>query len=250
MTKIDILAMGKGWIVIDKPSGISVHNDPGRDLVSCVTQIIRDDSILRQALFYHESDTISPAHRLDRETSGVIILGFKKEVLSWFSRQFEERFVGKSYLALVHGNFDISCDVNFIWDIPLSQEAGGRKKIEGTGKKVVCRTKVKVIEKSPRYSLIACEPLTGRTHQIRRHAAIKGHPVLGDERYGSKRAVSFLKNHGMFDRLGLHSHMLTIKMPEGNGERTFISPCPLSFKVILQNDYIRDSTSLMIIEGE
>src|SRR3990167_3381286 len=102
-TKIDILAIGKGWIVIDKPNGISVHNEPGRDLVSLVTQIIRDDSTLRQSSFYHELDKISPAHRLDRETSGVIILGFKREVLSWFARQFDERLIGKSYLAVVHG---------------------------------------------------------------------------------------------------------------------------------------------------
>lgn len=239
-TKIDILGIGKGWIVIDKPNGISVHNEPGRDLVSLVTQIVRDDSTLRQVLFYHESDKISPAHRLDRETSGVIVLGFKREVLSWFARQFDERHVGKSYLALVHGNFDISCDVDFIWDIPLTQEAGGRKKIEGSGKRVACSTRVNVVEKSPRYSLIACDPLTGRTHQIRRHAAINGHPVLGDERYGSKRAIGYLKSHGLFDRLGLHSHSLTINIPEESGERTFISPCPSCFNELLKNDYSRN----------
>jgi len=236
-TKIDILAIGKGWVVVDKPNGISVHNDPGRDLVSFVTQIIRENSILRQSSFYHESDKISPVHRLDRETSGVIILGFKREVLAWFARQFDERLVGKSYLALVHGHFDVCCDGDFIWDIPLTQEAGGRKKIEGSGKKVVCRTRVKVVEQSSHYSLVECDPLTGRTHQIRRHAAIKGHPVLGDERYGSKRAVNFLKSHGLFDRLGLHSHTLTINLPEEHGARTFISGCPSCFIELMQNDH-------------
>lgn len=234
--KIDILDIGKGWVVIDKPNGISVHNEPGTDLVSLVTQMIRDDSRLRRASLFQNSDKISPAHRLDRETSGVIILGFKKEVLAWFARQFDERRVGKSYLVLVHGHFDCKDNDEFIWDIPLTQEAGGRKKIEGFGKKVTCRTLVKLIEQSLRYSLVACDPFTGRTHQIRRHAALSGHPVLGDERYGSKRAVNYLKNHGLFDRLGLHSHTLTLTMPDEKETKTYISPCPSCFSALMKID--------------
>lgn len=97
-----------------------------------------------------------------------------------------------------------------------------------------------MVEQSPRYSLIACDPLTGRTHQIRRHAALTGHPVLCDERYGSKRAINYLKNHGLFDRLGLHSHTLTLTMPEENETQTFISPCPSCFYDLMATDRVKE----------
>lgn len=68
-SEIKLLAIGKGWVVIDKPNGISVHNEPGYDLVSLVTRIIGQDPILSQELHYNASDKISPAHRLDRDTT-------------------------------------------------------------------------------------------------------------------------------------------------------------------------------------
>lgn len=234
---ITILAAGKGWIVIEKPEGVSVHNEPGCDIVSFVSRkMVSDDKSLMKLTLYSKYDKISPIHRLDRETSGVMILGFKRNVTAWFSKQFEERRVLKKYLAIVHGHFDSSSSSEFFWDFPLSMESSGRKKVEGFGKKVTCKTKVEIIEKSDHYSLLACAPLTGRIHQIRRHAAMSGHPVIGDERYGSKRAVNFLRKNGLFKRLGLHSHALTLLMPESNIRETFISPCPETFIRLIKGD--------------
>lgn len=231
--RITIIDAGSGWIVIDKPEGVSVHNESGNDVVSFVSQKLMEDENLRQLTACGDSYTVGPAHRLDRETSGVMIVGLNKKTLGWLSRQFESREVKKEYIALVHGHFNLSSDTELVWNYPLSPVSSGRKNIGGCGKKQECVTRVTHLEQGERYSLIACEPLSGRIHQIRRHAALSGHPVLGDERYGSKRAVNYLKTHGLFNRLGLHSRSLTIQTHENALKRTFQSPAPESFVQLL-----------------
>ncbi|GAB6094948.1 hypothetical protein JCM14469_12000 [Desulfatiferula olefinivorans] len=226
---------GPGWIVVDKPAGISVHNEPGRDLVSLVADRLRSDSGLADRVGYREGMRPAPAHRLDRDTSGVILFGLHADMLRFFARQFETRRVDKHYLALVHGQFD---EPDLLWDAPLSPDGGGRTQPAGKGKKVDCRTRVRVLEQSPHYALIACELLTGRKHQIRRHARLGGHPVLGDERYGSKRAVDFVRTRAGFDRLGLHAHRLELILPGSPDGLTFTSPMPQAFVVMLDMDKV------------
>ncbi len=234
--KLNILDAGVGWIVIDKPQGFSVHNEPGHDLVTRIGNELKMDPEIRRVTGFQESFTVNPVHRLDRETSGVMIFGLTPAMTSWLSRQFEQKRVEKTYIALVHGGFDILPGHGFIWNYPLTQAAGGRMNIQGAGKKVNCLTSVLLKAKSRRYSLLHCELMTGRTHQIRRHAAMSGHPVLGDERYGSKRAVNFLRNQGLFNRLGLHSHTLSFFLPQQKDKMSFISPCPDSFTMLMAND--------------
>lgn len=233
--KITIIDAGQGWIVIDKPEGISVHNDSGKDVISFVSQRLKENEELRRQTSCFDSNAIGPVHRLDRETSGVMIVGLNKKTLAWLSQQFAERAVKKEYIALVHGPFNLSTGTEFFWDYPLSPESSGRKNIGGGGKKMESITRVTLLEQVERYSLIACEPLTGRIHQIRRHAAMSGHPVLCDERYGSKRAASYLKTNGIFNRLGLHSRSLSLKIHENSPQKTFQSFFPESFFSLIRS---------------
>jgi 23S rRNA-/tRNA-specific pseudouridylate synthase len=233
---IPIIASGKGWIMVDKPCGSSSHNEPGKDIVSCVSMMMEKDRALSLSIGYSKEYTISPIHRLDSETSGIILLGFDKAVQRWFSRQFEDRTIKKNYVALIHGNLDLPIGGEALWDMPLSPEAGGRKNPGGAGRKVDCRTRIRLIDHSPHYSLIECEPLTGRKHQIRRHAKLSGHPVLGDSRYGSQRAVQYMKTHCAFDRLGLHALSLCLVLPGEQESRIFSSKYPSDFQRIMDED--------------
>lgn len=236
METLTIIDAGPGWLVIDKPCDLSVHNEPGKDLISLVAQQIAQSPELAERISYQAWNTIGPVHRLDRETSGVILLGLTPEICRWFSRQFEERQVVKKYMAVVHGSFDQAVPCEQVWDRALSPEAGGRKDPEGKGKKVPCLTRIRVMTQSPHYALIECELMTGRKHQIRRHAKLAGHPVLGDARYGSKRAIDYIKTHCQFTRLALHSLALEVILPGIQESKTFTSHIPNEFMDILKKD--------------
>jgi RluA family pseudouridine synthase len=213
-----ILASGKGWIAVDKPAGISVHNDPGRDLCALVANRLQVDTDLKNATGLNGRDPLSAAHRLDRETSGVILLAGDKSVLSHFATQFENRTVDKHYTAIVHGRLPAGTDPDgwATWNWPLTKTAGGRKNPRGKGPRKESTTLVRVLNHSDHYTLVACKLLTGRKHQIRRHAKLAGNPVVGDRRYGSKRALDFLKHKHAFKRLGLHATRLEIQLPDGS----------------------------------
>ena len=230
MKKVHITERGKGWLCIEKPTGISVHNEPGKDIVS----------ILDAQLFSHPNQNLlQPVHRLDKETSGLLLLATESEVLTRLSAMFAQGEVKKKYLALVHGNFDIKNETNSLWDTPLSKEAGGRNNPAGKGKKVMAMTRYKILEQSPHYALLKIELLTGRKHQIRRHAKLAGHPVTGDSRYGSQRSIQFLKEKCNYHRLGLHAFQLSF---QDDSSQVLITSdqVPLEMNALLEEDRIQD----------
>lgn len=231
--KISILDTGYGWISVYKPPSVSVHNDPGNDLISHSKNIINEQNFIDR-ISLDSSFGLNPVHRLDKETSGIIMLSCRKEIFKQLSTQFEKNKTEKKYTALVHGNIDSLGWKS--WDTRLSKQSGGRKNIRGKGKKIPCETLYKVLDRSTHYTLLEIRLITGRKHQIRRHAAIAGHPVVGDQRYGSKRAVKFLKENLSFERLCLHSYLLSLDI--GNGDlRTFkIAKIPDSVKDLLEKD--------------
>ena len=233
---IVIIDAGKGWIAVHKPAGLSVHNEPGNDLISILSQKMDEDKTLSKAAGYQNSSHISPVHRLDRETSGVMMLSVERGAAAWFSRQFEKRQVKKAYRVLVHGVFDMAIGAECFWNFPLSPLAGGRNRPEGSGEKAPCQTRVTLLDASTHYSLLSCEPLTGRQHQIRRHAKLAGHPVMGDARYCPKRALNHIKTRTIFHRLGLHSQSVSLSLPGENRQTTFSSPCPRIFIEMIKND--------------
>jgi RluA family pseudouridine synthase len=207
---IKVLKTGDGWIGIEKPCGISVHNDPGNDVLSIVTSMIRNNHIDLEGVIMGENNQVQPVHRLDKDTSGVLLLASTPDTLKKLSNYFYQGLVHKTYLALVHGNFDEQEQDLKTWDYSLSKDAGGRNDPAGKGKKVKAKTCFRILRQSPHYALLQITLLTGRKHQIRRHAKLAGHPVTADRRYGSKKSIDFLKNNCGYNRLGLHAQSLEI----------------------------------------
>jgi RluA family pseudouridine synthase len=213
--QIQVLYSQKGWLAVDKPCGISVHNNPGNDLISLLSDKINSDPKLSECLEIKHPFKVAPVHRLDKETSGVILLATDNDFLGSLSQLFANGMVKKTYIALVHGNFDLkkTSPESNIWEFALSKTAGGRNNPVGKGKRVNCKTRYRVLQQSRHYSLLEIDLLTGRKHQIRRHAKLSGHPVTGDNRYGSKRSIDYLKNTMHYGRLGLHCKSLEFILP-------------------------------------
>jgi RluA family pseudouridine synthase len=214
--QIPVLLTGKGWLAIDKPAGMTVHNESGRDLCSLVTVMIQQDPSLKSRIDMDEDFGIHPVHRLDKETSGVILLAARREMFGFFSRQFESRQIQKQYIAILHGRVEAAQgDISWgSWQWPLAKTAGGRQNPQGSGLRQPCETRFKILDYSAHYTMVEIEILTGRIHQIRRHAKLAGHPVVGDARYGSTRAVKYLQQHHAFNRLALHAKSLTLYLPD------------------------------------
>lgn len=213
--RIPVLALGKGWLAVDKPAGMSVHNEPGRDLCSFASAFLRGNSAACGRASFDPAFGVHPVHRLDRETSGMILLAVTREAFRFLANQFESRRVEKRYVALLHGPLDCpeGDGARGEWTWPLTKNAGGRDNPEGAGPLLESRTLYHVLDRSAHYTMAEIEPLTGRTHQIRRHAKLAGHPVVGDARYGSNRAISFLRKNCAFDRLALHARTLILQLP-------------------------------------
>jgi RluA family pseudouridine synthase len=245
--QIPVLSLGKGWLAVDKPAGLTVHNDTGRDLCSIARDYIQKKSNLFKQIGIDTDFGIHPVHRLDKETSGVLLLASDRETFTYLSKQFESRTVKKQYIALLHGplvpniTFKTSETDNQweTWKWALAKDAGGRKNPIGSGQKKPCATRYRVMGQSVHYTMVEVELLTGRKHQIRRHAKLAKHPVVGDSRYGSERAVKFLKTNCKFDRLGLHARSLSFQAPEQQGTQAVeTSEIPTQMQTLFENDKI------------
>lgn len=243
--QIPVLALGKGWLAVEKPAGLTVHNDTGRDLCSITRDYIQKEPSLFEKVCIDTDFGIHPVHRLDKETSGVLLLGADREIFTYLSKQFESRVVKKQYIALLHGplapqithKVSETDDQWEFWKWPLAKDAGGRKNPAGSGQKQPCETRYQIMEQSIHYTMIKIELLTGRKHQIRRHAKIAKHPVLGDARYGSERAIKFLKENCAFDRLGLHARSLTFQPPDRQDTQTIeTKEIPTQIRELFEND--------------
>lgn len=234
--RIPVVACGSRWLVVEKPFGMSVHNDPGSDLCSLVLTAVRAGSLPAVGT---DCPAIHAAHRIDRDTSGVVMLAGDPETLAFFGGQFAAKSVCKQYLAVVHGRLESPpADPGWLdWTWPLTTTAAGRNDPMGRGKRRSCITRWRTLAHSLRYSLVECAPLTGRKHQIRRHAKLAGHPVVGDRRYGSKRSLAHLRRHHDFNRLGLHAHAVALRLPGDAKNTTFQSGgLPKEMRQLLDSD--------------
>jgi RluA family pseudouridine synthase len=161
-----ILAEGPGWLVIDKPAGLASTPSARRPGEDVATQL-----------------GLSPAHRLDRFTSGCLLLTRDAGTARFFEAAFRERRIEKEYVALVLGS--PAADA-FEIDAPLGPDASSRvpgKVAAGAAGSPAC-TRIEVIERLESRSLVHARPLTGRRHQVRAHLAHVGHPIVGDLLYG------------------------------------------------------------------
>ena len=220
--RIPVVACGSRWLVVEKPCGMSIHNDPSGDLCSLVLAAVRAG---RLPAVGHDLPAVHAAHRIDRDTSGVVMLAGDPGTLAFFGGQFAAKAVHKQYLAVVHGRLEGSSAApnGGEWNWPLTAASAGRNDPMGKGKRKLCTTRWRTLAHSLHYSLVECEPLSGRKHQIRRHAKLAGHPIVGDRRYGSGRSLAYLRRHHHFNRLGLHAHALTLGLPGETATTTFQS---------------------------
>jgi len=213
-----VVGTGAGWLAVDKPAGVSVHNDPGRDVCTLVQALLKRDPHLAGRAGFTPGNPVHAPHRLDRDTSGLVLVCCTAEALTFFGAAFQAHRVGKRYLTILHGRLGVPGDRG-VWSFPLTRAAGGRTQPDGKGPRVASQTAFKVLGHSDHYTLVTCAPLTGRKHQIRRHAKLAKHPVVGDRRYGSPRSLRYLRDSAGFTRLGLHAWELDLPQPTGPQRR-------------------------------
>ena len=214
------------WVLaIDKPAGVAVHGGSGVNF-GVIEQLRRARP---QAKF------LELVHRLDRETSGILLLAKKRAALTRLQDQFRERETGKTYLALALGHWPARLKV---LDAPLHKYLlpDGERRVKVVGKddpdgmrsvtlvKVRQRIPVALSEQVTEMSLLEVTIKTGRTHQIRVHLASSGHPIAGDDKYGQFDTNRLLQGHQL-RRMFLHAWRLQFNHPQ-TGERLELQ-CPL-----------------------
>ncbi|MEQ6885183.1 RluA family pseudouridine synthase [Salicola sp. Rm-C-2C1-2] len=209
------------YLVVDKPAGIAVHGGSGVDFGLIETlRAARDDRYLELV------------HRLDRDTSGLILVARRRSALKALQDQFRRKSTHKVYRVLVVGEWPRGVDRV---EAPLQRVTGGageRLVRVSTDHGKAARTDFRALERFPGYTLLEATPLTGRTHQIRVHTAVQGCPVAGDEKYLDRASQSAWQRGGG-DRLMLHAHQLAFETPEGE-KVTFEAPVPEDFGAQIQ----------------
>jgi len=206
-----VLFEDKRLLVIDKPSGIAVHGGSG--VSHGVVEMLRHAR--------PELRDLSLVHRLDRETSGCLVLAKRRSALRELHERFREGMVEKNYLGLAVGDWQLG---EQLIDEPLfvQNRKGGERHVIVSNEGKSAQTRVQLSRTFGKYSLLQCSPLTGRTHQIRVHLEHYDHPLVGDERYGEGEANRAAKKLGL-KRLFLHAQ--SIAFPDGSGnELHFTSP--------------------------
>jgi 23S rRNA pseudouridine955/2504/2580 synthase len=201
-------------LIIDKPAGLAVQGGTGID--------ISVDSML-DALRFDGRERPKLVHRLDRDTSGVLVLARSARAAKWLTAAFKAHETEKVYWAVTHG---VPKPARGKIDIPLAKLPGpmGEKMVEDDegGKRAV--TLYIVVDRAAgRAAWIALSPLTGRTHQLRAHCAALGTPIVGDGKYGGRSA--FIEGPGIAKRLHLHARSIRLFTPEGR-EITATAPLP------------------------
>ncbi|RME43062.1 MAG: RluA family pseudouridine synthase, partial [Caldilineae bacterium] len=177
---LDILFEDEAILVLNKPAGQVVHPAAGHAQDTLVNALLHHCPAL--AALHPERPGI--VHRLDRDTSGVMVVAKTKEALRHLQGQFKARKVEKVYRALVYG---VPASPVGIIDVPLGRDPRHRQRFAPLPDGKPARTRYRVVETFAGYSLLDVQPETGRTHQIRVHLAWLGHPVAGDALYGRRR---------------------------------------------------------------
>lgn len=206
-----VLYEDKRLLVIDKPTGVAVHGGSG--ISHGVVELLRHAR--------PELKDLSLVHRLDRETSGCLVLAKKRSALRELHARFRDGQVEKNYLALVIGDWQYG---EQLIDAPLlvQNRKGGERHVIVSDKGKPARTRVALSRTYGVYSLLQCSPETGKTHQIRVHLAHAGHPLAGDERYGDEAANALAAKFGL-PRLFLHAQSIAFADDSGN-ELHFTAP--------------------------
>lgn len=193
-------------IVINKPAGVLTHSKGELNDEFTVADFFR-----RYSTYNLDSNRPGIIHRLDRDTSGVMIGARNAETAVLLQKQFADRKTKKTYYAVLAGKPKVDT-ANIDLPIGRNPKKPSMFRVDANGKSA--RTKYEIVDSSDKYTLIKLQPQTGRTHQLRVHMKYIGTPILGDKLYGK-----------LADRLYLHAYSLEITIPNGD-RRTFTAPLP------------------------
>ncbi len=219
---IEILYSDDHLAIIDKPPGLVVHPGAGK----------RQHTLIN-TLLYHFPDLkeVGPeerpgiVHRLDKETSGLMVVARRLKAYELLQKQFRKREVEKIYLGLVWGRMPEK-EGKISWPIGRHVKHGERISVK-TKKPREAKTYYSVQKEYEDFSFLEIKPLTGRTHQIRVHMAASGHPLVGDTRYGRRKSKPGIQ------RLFLHASRLSFIHPDTQEKVEFSSPLPPELKIFL-----------------
>jgi 23S rRNA pseudouridine955/2504/2580 synthase len=226
-TEFSILYENEIMVVLDKPGDLPVH-PAGRYFNNTLTMLYEK----------RYEKKIFPVHRLDRETSGIVLCAKKSEDAAALSKALSDGV--KEYIAIVEGIFP---DNKMLIDVPIGHDAESpvmkKRKAFSDAEESAC-TVIKKITTFGLYSLVRCYPQTGRLHQIRVHLLYAGYPIVGDKIYGGdetcfldfidKGMTESLRDRLTLPRCALHAVKLKIKHPVTKKEMLFNSPMPLMFR--------------------
>lgn len=205
---MDVLYRDAVLLAVNKASGLLVHRGWGRD-----TTVLVD--LVREAL---QVEVAHPLHRLDRQTSGVVLFALSAEIAAKMSSAFENGRVEKRYLALVRG---VAPDEGRI-DHPIPRRENGPR--------VPALTEFRRVAEAPtrprHVSLVEALPRTGRLHQVRRHLKHIDHPVIGDANYGKGAVNRALAERYGLGRMALHATSLSFRHPVSGDDITVRAPLP------------------------
>lgn len=218
---LEIVYEDESIIIVNKQEGMSVHcsaQETSGTLANAMLYHVKDFN------FWQDKSRVGIIHRLDKDTSGLLIVGKNPKVIENIQAQFKDRSVEKIYHAIIIGNMRAQTE---IIDLPIGRHPKYRKKmcVNKNGRNAI--TEYEVIETfdKEKYSLLKINLHTGRTHQIRVHLSYKGNPVVGDKIYS--------KSSDNYSRLMLHAKSITFNHPTTGKRMSFDSVYPKSFQDFL-----------------
>jgi 23S rRNA pseudouridine1911/1915/1917 synthase len=220
---LDIIFENDDLIIVNKPAGMVVHPAAGHDSGTLVHAVLGYDPDM-EGIGGEERPGL--VHRLDKETSGLIVLAKNERAHRWLQDQFRLRTVEKTYLALVDGKPPTPTGRV---EASIGRDPSHRKKmaIVPTGKGRESVSEYKTLESFKDHTLLQFHPFTGRTHQIRLHCQFLGCPIVGDSIYGKKRITAEINRHF------LHAARLKIILPNETTPRVFEAELPDELKKVL-----------------
>ncbi|WP_415720847.1 23S rRNA pseudouridine(955/2504/2580) synthase RluC [Photobacterium ganghwense] len=207
-------------LILNKPSGTAVHGGSG----------LKFGAIEALRALRPDARFLELVHRIDRDTSGILLVAKKRSALRKLQEQFRQKTVQKYYYALVMGEWKASCKK--VTAPLLKNEVNSIVRVNPNGKP--SDTRFKIIERLEQATLIQASPVTGRTHQIRVHCQYAGHPIAWDDRYGDPRFDAYTKKAGL-NRLFLHAENIQFTHPQTDEKMDISAPMePMLVKAIEQ----------------
>ncbi|MDP1619979.1 MAG: RluA family pseudouridine synthase, partial [bacterium] len=190
--KLEIIYQDENMIVVNKPSGLQVHPSDTEKKNTLVNALIFNFPEIEAVKDDSEDSWLRPGivHRLDKDTSGVMVVARNKKTFDGLKRKFADREIDKNYVAVVYGNLEKK---EGVVDAPIARAASFKKqkiargKTKGTARPAV--TEYRLIKRYPDFDFVEAFPKTGRMHQIRVHLASLGHPIVGDAKYKRRNLV-------------------------------------------------------------